>query len=102
MLFMSCVCHVFVSGHCCLVVTCWERADPLALVCDVQLLFCHFSMWYPGSGVVFDCIDPDLCCNSYLYLGPSTHQLESNINFRLEFTLSTLIEALFTIFEDKV
>ena len=24
MLFMSCVCHVFASVHCCLVVTCWE------------------------------------------------------------------------------
>ena len=33
--FMSCVCHAFVSVHCCLVVTCWERADLLALVCDV-------------------------------------------------------------------
>ena len=35
MLFMSCVCHAFASVHCCLVVTCWERADLLALVCDV-------------------------------------------------------------------
>ena len=32
---MSCVCHAFVSAHCCLVVTCWERADLLALVCGV-------------------------------------------------------------------
>ena len=34
-LFMSCVCHAFASVHCCLVVTCWERADLLALVCYV-------------------------------------------------------------------
>ena len=34
-LFMSCVCHTFTSVHCCLVVTCWERANLLALVCDV-------------------------------------------------------------------
>ena len=34
------------------VVTCWERADLLALVCGVLL-----SHWYPGSGVVLDCID---------------------------------------------
>ena len=33
--FMSCVCHAFASVHCCLVVTCGERADLLALVCDV-------------------------------------------------------------------
>ena len=58
MIFMSCVCHVFESVHCCLVVTCWEIHDLLALVCDV-VLFCfyHFPMRYPGSGVVLDCID---------------------------------------------
>ena len=22
----------------------------LALVCDVKMVFCHFPMWYPGSG----------------------------------------------------
>ena len=29
--------------------TCWERADLLALL--------SLSHWYPGSGVVLDCID---------------------------------------------
>ena len=57
MLFMSCVCHVFASVHCYLVITCWERTDLLALVCDVKLCFCHFPMWYPRSGRVLDCID---------------------------------------------
>ena len=47
---MSCVCNVFV--HCHRVVTCWERADLLALVCNILLCFRHFPMWYPGSGVV--------------------------------------------------
>ena len=56
-LFISCAFHALVSVHCCLVVTCWERADILALVCDVKLYFCHFPMWYPGSGEVLDCID---------------------------------------------
>ena len=32
-------------------VTCWERADLLA---TVSLSLSH---WYPGSGVVLDCID---------------------------------------------
>ena len=27
--------HAFASDHCCLVVTCWESADLLALVCGV-------------------------------------------------------------------
>ena len=57
MLFMFCVCHAFAPVHCCLVVTCWERADALTLVCDVKLCFCHFPIWYPGSGVVLYCID---------------------------------------------
>ena len=30
-----CIVFVMVSVHCCLVVSCWERADLLALVCDV-------------------------------------------------------------------
>ena len=38
-------------------VNCSERADHLALVCDVKLSIRHISMWYPGSGVVLDCID---------------------------------------------
>ena len=25
--------------------------------CDFATFPCHFSMWYPGSGVVLDCID---------------------------------------------
>ena len=32
---VSCVSHAFASVHCCLVVTCWERADHLAFVGDV-------------------------------------------------------------------
>ena len=44
---------------------CWPLGS---LVCDVFLCFCHFPLWYPGSGVVLDCIDswsmPSslLCC----------------------------------------
>ena len=41
------------SVYMCLVVTCWEKANLLALVC-VRLSLSH---WYPGSGVVLDCID---------------------------------------------
>ena len=35
--FVSCVSHTFASVHCCLVVTCWRKADLLALVGDVYL-----------------------------------------------------------------
>ena len=56
-LFMSCICHAFASVHCRLVVTCWERADLLGVVCDVLLCFCHFPVCYPRSGVILDCTD---------------------------------------------
>ena len=54
-------CLVFAMSLCasvymCFVVTCWERADLLALVCGVYCEFVTFPL-YPGSGVVLDCID---------------------------------------------
>ena len=55
MVVVSCVSHAFASVHC-LVVTSLERADLLALVGDVYCIFCYFPMWYPGLGVVLDCI----------------------------------------------
>ena len=54
-------CLVFAMSLCasvdmCFVVTCWERADLLFsfVVSTVSLSLSH---WYPGSGVVLDCID---------------------------------------------
>ena len=52
MFYVSCVTHAFVSVQCCLVVTCWERADLLAVVGDVYCIFVTFScgilgqVWY--------------------------------------------------------
>ena len=61
MFFVSCVSHAFASDHCCLVVTCWERADLLALVGDVYCIFVTFlgQVWY--LTVLF----PNLCNLSY-------------------------------------
>ena len=54
---MPCVSHDFASVHCCLLVTCWERADLLALVVDVYCIFVTFPCGiYPRSGVVLDYI----------------------------------------------
>ena len=53
------------SVYLCLVVTCWERADRLALVCGVELLVCHFpigildQVWYLIVSI------PDICCLTY-------------------------------------
>ena len=54
-------CLVFAMSLCasvymCFVVTCWERADLLALVCGVYVSL-SLSHWYAGSYVVLDCID---------------------------------------------
>ena len=55
-------CLVFAMPLCasvdfCLVVTCWERTDLLALVLWCLTASLSLSIWYPGSGVVLDCID---------------------------------------------
>ena len=51
--FVSCVSQTFLSVHCCLVVTCWERADLLALVDDVYCIFVTFP-----CGILGQCIVP--------------------------------------------
>ena len=59
------LCHAFVSVNCCLVATCWEKADLLALVCDVYCDFITFpysilrQVWYLIVSI------PDHSCLSY-------------------------------------
>ena len=64
MFFMSCVCHAFASVHCCLVVTCWETADLLALVCDV-CVFVTFPCGILGQVLYLIVSIPVLCHLSY-------------------------------------
>ena len=64
MLFMSCVCHAFASVHCCLVVTCWERVDLLALVCEVYCVFGTFQCGILAQVWYLIVLFPDLCCLS--------------------------------------
>ena len=54
MFLVFCVSNAFASVHCCILVTCWERAGLLALVGVVYCIFCFFPMWYPGPGTVLD------------------------------------------------
>ena len=65
MLFVSCDCHAFASVHSCLVVTCWERADLLALVCDVHCGFVTFPDGILGQVWYLIVLIPDLCHFSY-------------------------------------
>ena len=50
----------------CLVVTCWESADLLALVCGVQLWVCHFPIGILGKMWYLIVLIPDLCTLTYL------------------------------------
>ena len=50
-----------VSVYMCFVVTCWERADLLALVCGVRLLVCHFPIGILGQVWYLIVSIPDLC-----------------------------------------
>ena len=49
-----------------LVVTCWERADLLALVCGVSLCVCHFLIGILGQVWYLIVLIPDLCTLTYL------------------------------------
>ena len=55
------LCFVFVMFSCLFIVALWSPAwEGLTswLACMWYfIVFCHFSMWCPGSGVVLDCID---------------------------------------------
>ena len=62
---MSCVCHPFASVHCCLVVTWRERADLLALVCDVNCAFATFPYGILGQVWYLIVSIPDPCCLAY-------------------------------------
>ena len=55
------------SVYICLVVNCWERADLLALVCDVKLWSCHFPIVILGQVWCLVVSTPDLCPLSYFY-----------------------------------
>ena len=62
MLFMSCDCHALLP-----VVTCWERADLFALVCDVYCCFVTFPCGILGQVWYLIVSIPDLCYLSYFY-----------------------------------
>ena len=65
MFFVSCVSHAFTSLHYCLVITCWERADLLALVGDVYCIFVTFPFVILGQVWYLVVSFPDLCRLSF-------------------------------------
>ena len=53
------------SVYMCLVVTCWERADLLALACGFELGVCHFPIGILGPVWYLIVWIPDLCTLTY-------------------------------------
>ena len=54
------------SVYMCFLVTCWERADFLALLCGVKLLVRHFPIVILGQVWYLIVSIPDLCTLTYL------------------------------------
>ena len=78
------LCLVFAMPLCasvymCLVYTCWERADLLALVCGVQLRVCHFPIDILGQVWYLIVSIPDLCTLTYLHLSISNDIVSTKI-----------------------
>ena len=65
--FLSCAMPLCGSVYMCLVVTCWERADLLALFCGVQLWVCHFPTGILGQVWYLIVLIPDLCTQTYFH-----------------------------------
>ena len=55
------------SVYMCFVVTCWERADLLALVCGVYCEFVTFPFGFLGQVWYLIVSIPDLCTLTYFY-----------------------------------
>ena len=57
---------LYASVYMCLVVTCWERADLLTLVCGVLLLLFYFPIGILGQVWYLIVSIPDLCTLTFL------------------------------------
>ena len=87
---MYCVSHAFASVHCCLVVTCWERADLLTLVSDVYSIFVSFPCCILGQVWYLIISFPDLCHLSYFF-----------VKYKLKYVHEVLVKRLFKLALEK-
>ena len=77
------------SVYMCFVVTCWERADLLALVCGVLLRVCHFPICILGQVWYLSVSIPDLCTLTYFY---TLAEILSNIFVKKRRKIGNLID----------
>ena len=66
LLFTFCVCHVFLSFIAALLLPAVKKLASWLSCIRSSLVFCHFSMWCPGSGVMLDVSIPDICILTYV------------------------------------
>ena len=92
LLWIICVCHAFGSDHFYLVVIWRERADLLALVCDVYCDFVTFPFGILGQVWYLIVWIPDPCCLSYFY----THKINHIAPFKS--TAKSLFSVFFIFF----
>ena len=74
LLFVFRVCHAVLSVHCSLVVTCWERAGLLSLLCVMfSCVFVAFKYGVLGQVWYLIVLIPDLCILPYSAVDVITH-----------------------------
>ena len=87
---MFCVSRAFASVHCCLVVTCCERADLLDLVGDVYCIFVSFPCGILGQAWYLIVSFPDICRLSYFDTSLTTTNKNNSVEM-LAISLKTVI-----------
>ena len=85
-LFLSCISQAFASVHCCLVVTWRDRANLLALVCDVYCNFVTFPFGFLGKVWYLIVLIPDPC-----YLSSFVNGIFVNIHGNMHNPVSMII-----------
>ena len=68
------------------------------------VVFCHFPVWCPGSGVVLDCIIPDICLLTYFDLdlvlenGADTDEIQHHVAYHLIFAVCKELDKRFLVY----
>ena len=84
--------HANASVHCCLVVTCWEWTDLVALVCDVKCVFSTFPCVILGQVWYLIISIPDLCRLSYFCILPGREDKAIILTFKAPVTTNAVLK----------
>ena len=77
---------LYASVYMCIVVTCWERADLLALICGVELWICYFPIAILGQVWYLIVSIPDFCTLTYFDLTKPNFTKVEGIDMDYTFT----------------